>query len=108
VSRLRLRISISLDGFAAGPRQSVQEPLGVGGERLHGWVTALETWRRAHGQKGGAVNASTAVMEEELANIGATIMGRNMFGGGPGPWDTTKPWSGWMVSHSPAPWRRRT
>ena len=88
MSRLRLRISISLDGFAAGPRQSVQEPLGVGGERLHEWVIALETWRRAHGQKGGAVNASTAVMEDELANIGATIMGRNMFGGGPGPWNT--------------------
>ena len=101
MSRLRLRISISLDGFAAGPRQSVQEPLGVGGERLHGWVTALETWRRAHGQKGGAVNASTAVMEEELANIGATIMGRNMFGGGPGPWDTTKPWSGWWGRNPP-------
>ena len=86
---------MSLDGFVAGPDQSVQEPLGVGGERLHDWVFPLEVWRRAHGKAGGEVNASTAVMEDELANIGATIMGRNMFGGGPGPWSTTDPWNGW-------------
>jgi dihydrofolate reductase len=95
VSRLRFRISVSLDGFAAGPNQSLREPLGVGGERLHDWVVALEAWRRAHGKSGGAVNESTPVFEAELANIGATIMGRNMFGGGPGPWSTTDPWTGW-------------
>jgi hypothetical protein len=68
----RLRISTSLDGFVAGPNQSVQEPLGVGGEQLHEWVVALEAWRRAHGKTDGEVNESTAVFEEELANIGAT------------------------------------
>lgn len=95
MSKLRLRISISLDGFVAGPNQSLQEPLGTGGERLHDWVVPLEAWRRLHGMEGGEINESTRVMEEELANIGATIMGRNMFGGGPGPWSTTNPWTGW-------------
>ena len=95
MSKLQLRISTSLDGFVAGPNQSLKEPLGIGGERLHEWVIALETWRRRHGKQDGEVNESTAVMEQELANIGATIMGRNMFGGGPGPWSKTEPWNGW-------------
>ena len=101
MSKLRLRISLSLDGFVAGPNQSLQEPLGHGGERLHEWVIALETWRRAHGMADGEVNESTAVMERELVNIGATIMGRNMFGGGRGPWNTTDPWNGWWGRNPP-------
>jgi dihydrofolate reductase len=92
---------MSLDGFVAGPNQSLQEPLGVGGERLHEWAIALETWRRAHGMPGGDVNESTKVMEREVANIGATIMGRNMFGGGRGPWSTTEPWTGWWGKNPP-------
>src|SRR5215217_891396 len=100
MSKLRSRISMSLDGFVAGPSQSVQEPLGVGGEGLHEWVFPLATWRRAHGMEGGEVNASTRVLEEELINIGATIMGRNMFGGHPGPWSATDPWKGWW-GHTP-------
>jgi dihydrofolate reductase len=95
VSKLRFRISLSLDGFVAGPNQTLQEPLGIGGEQLHEWVIALEGWRRLHGREGGAVNESTPVMEGEIANIGATIMGRNMFGGAPGPWSETDPWKGW-------------
>lgn len=101
VSKLRFRISVSLDGFVAGPDQTLKEPLGIGGERLHDWVVALETWRRAHGKEGGAVNESTRVMEEELANIGATIMGRNMFGGHPGPWSKSDPWKGWWGRNPP-------
>ena len=73
MSKLRLRISLSLDGFVAGPNQSVQEPLGVGGESLHDWVFPLEIWRSKHGQKGGEVNASTAVMEAELANLAGLV-----------------------------------
>ena len=95
MSKLRFRISLSLDGFVAGPNQSLQEPLGIGGEQLHEWVFPLEAWRRPHGMEGGEVNESTPVMEQELANIGATIMGRNMFGGGPGAWSKTEPWKGW-------------
>ena len=58
---------MSLDGFVAGANQSVKEPLGVGGEQLHEWVTSLATWRRAHGMEGGDVNESTRVMEQEIA-----------------------------------------
>ena len=101
MSKLRFRISVSLDGYVAGPNQSRQEPLGVGGEGLHEWVVALEAWRRAHGKEGGEVNESTAVMEGELTNIGATIMGRNMFGGHPGPWSAADPWRGWWGRNPP-------
>ncbi len=101
MSKLRFRISISRDGFIAGPNQSLQEPLGSGGEQLHEWVFPLRAWRRPHGLDGGEVNESTPVLEQELANIGATIMGRNMFGGGPGPWSTTEPWNGWWGRNPP-------
>ena len=101
MSRLRFRISMSLDGFVAGPNQSVDNPLGIGGERLHEWVVPLAAWRSMHGLPGGEVDASTPVFEEQFANIGATIMGRNMFGGGPGPWNPKKPWMGWWGSNPP-------
>ena len=92
---------MSLDGYVAGPNQSIKEPLGVGGERLHDWVVPLAEWRSAHGKSGGETNASSAVLQESLANLGATIMGRNMFGGHPGPWDPAKPWHGWWGKNPP-------
>jgi dihydrofolate reductase len=101
VSRLRLKISMSLDGFVAGPSQSVDNPLGIGGMRLHEWVFPLGVWREMHGLEGGEVNESSAVVEESLANIGASVMGRNMFGGHPGPWDAEKPWNGWWGPNPP-------
>ena len=101
MSKLRLQISMSLDGFVAGPDQSVTHPLGVGGMRLHEWVVPLATWRAVHGMAGGDVDESTAVVEESTANIGATIMGRNMFGGHPGPWDPQKAWKGWWGDNPP-------
>ena len=79
----------------------LQRQRGIGGEQLHDWVVVLEAWRHAHGKQGGEVNESTRVMEEELANIGATIMGRNMFGGGPGPWSKTDAWNGWWGRNPP-------
>ena len=99
--KLRLKISMSLDGFVAGSDQSVQNPLGVGGMRLHEWVLPLTVWRTTHGLDGGIVNESSPVVEESMANIGATIMGRNMFGGHPGPWDAGKPWNGWWGANPP-------
>lgn len=99
--RLRLKISMSLDGFVAGPNQSVDNPLGIGGMRLHEWVVPLTAWRSMHGMPGGEVNESSAVVEESTANIGATIMGRNMFGGHPGAWDANKPWNGWWGDNPP-------
>jgi dihydrofolate reductase len=92
---------MSLDGFTAGPEQSTDNPLGLGGERLHEWVFPLAVWRTAHGLEGGVVNESAQVVEESLANVGATIMGRNMFGGHPGPWDRRAPWKGWWGDNPP-------
>ena len=93
--KLRFKISVSLDGFVAGPSQSVEDPLGIGGEGLHDWAFQLAVFRRLLGGEGGDVNESTPVVEESFANIGATVMGRNMFGGHPGPWDARDPWKGW-------------
>jgi dihydrofolate reductase len=96
---LRFQISMSLDGFVAGPNQSEQNPLGEGGMQLHEWAFALEAWRKRHGQTGGEVNASTDVVEESLQGVGATVMGRNMFGGR-GPWGDSS-WDGWWGENPP-------
>ena len=101
MSKLRLRISMSFDGYTSGPNQSVEEPLGVRGEELHEWVVSLRVWRTAHGQTGGVDNESSRVVEDEIANIGATIMGRHMFGGHPGGWDAKAPWRGWWGENPP-------
>jgi len=101
MSKLRLKISMSLDGYVAGPRQSVDDPLGVGGMQLHEWVFPLAAWRQEHGLEGGEVNESTAIVEESVSGIGATIMGRNMFGGHPGPWVPDRPWNGWWGDDPP-------
>jgi dihydrofolate reductase len=101
MARVRFQLAVSLDGYAAGPDQSEENPLGVRGEELHEWVVELEAWRRPHGQEGGEVNASTPVMEEAQANVGAVVMGRNMFGGGPGPWRKDPPWKGWWGDNPP-------
>ena len=100
MSRVRVHISVSADGCVAGPNQSVENPLGEGGESLHQWVVALRVWRERHGMEGGEVNASNAVIEEAQANVGAEIMGRGKFGGGPGPWGDD-PWRGWWGEDPP-------
>jgi dihydrofolate reductase len=100
MSKLRYRASMSLDGFVAGRDQSVENPLGIGGHKLHEWMRALAVWRKEAGLEGGVVNASTAVLEEGDVNVGALLMGRNMFGGGPGPWGDD-PWQGWWGDEPP-------
>ena len=101
MSRLRCDISISLDGFVAGPNQSEENPLGEGGERLHDWVVPLAAWREAHGHEGGAVNESARILEESRENVGAGVMGRNMFGPiGGGPWRDDE-WKGWWGDEPP-------
>jgi len=99
MSKLQYSVSMSLDGFVAGPDQSVDHPLGVGGDLLHTWLRSLAAWREEAGLEGGETNASTAVLEED-DNDGAVIMGRNMFGGGPGPWGED-PWTGWWGDNPP-------
>ncbi len=101
MAKVRFRIAMSLDGYTAGPQQSKENPLGVGGLQLHEWAFPLAAWRAPHGLEGGEVNESTRVLEDSLANIGATIMGRNMFGGHPGPWDAAEPWKGWWGANPP-------
>lgn len=98
--KVRFEISISLDGYVAGPNQTEQNPLGEGGEQLHEWVVKLAVWREAHGYEGGEVTPSTPLMEEAQSGVGAVIMGRNMFGGGPGPWGED-PWQGWWGEEPP-------
>jgi dihydrofolate reductase len=101
MTKIRFQLAVSIDGYSAGPNQSDENPLGVGGEDLHAWALELEAWRKPHGLEGGEVNASTPVMEEMQSNVGATVMGRNMFGGGPGPWREDPLWNGWWGENPP-------
>ena len=101
MSKVRVHISTSLDGFVAGPNQTQEEPLGAGGERLHDWLVALKAWRQQAGMEGGEVNVSNAVFEEVTANVGAEIMGRGKFGpAARGPW-SDDPWRGWWGEEPP-------
>ncbi len=98
MSKVIYSVSMSLDGYAAGPEQSHEHPLGVKGERLHDWMRELAAWRRDAGLSGGVTNASTAVYEEEDVDAGAIVMGRGMFGGA-GPADDE--WTGWWGDEPP-------
>jgi dihydrofolate reductase len=101
MSKVRAQISVSLDGYVAGPNQSEENPLGEGGEQLHDWVVGLEAWRKPHGMEGGETNESSPVVEEATANVGAEIMGRGMFGPPDGgPWGKD-PWRGWWGEDPP-------
>jgi dihydrofolate reductase len=99
MSHVTSQLSISLDGFVAGPNQSLDDPLGQGGMRLHEWAFATDTWNEQHGQQGGARSADSEVAERMMQGIGAFIMGRKMFGGGDGPWDAS--WRGWWGEDPP-------
>jgi len=101
MSKLRVHaFSISLDGYGAGPDQSREHPLGVGGTALHGWAFATRTIRQMFGSEGGGTGLDDEFAARGFANIGAWIMGRNMFGPVRGPWpDET--WKGWWGEHPP-------
>jgi dihydrofolate reductase len=101
MSKLRCHIAVSLDGFVAGPNQSDENPLGEGGERLHEWMVPLAAWRKSHGHQDGEVNESARIVEESRENVGAGVMGRNMFGPvGGGPWGDEQ-WTGWWGDDPP-------
>ncbi|MEO7260950.1 MAG: dihydrofolate reductase family protein [Jatrophihabitantaceae bacterium] len=93
------QLSVSLDGFPAGPNQSPENPLGEGGMRLHEWAFSTASWRAQHDLDSGEHNADSEVVEEATQGIGAYIMGRKMFGGAEGPWD--KSWTGWWGDEPP-------
>jgi dihydrofolate reductase len=98
---VRADISVSLDGYVAGPHQSMEEPLGEGGERLHDWIIPLRAWREPAGMEGGKENANTPVVQEAFANVGAEIMGRGKFGPpSRGDWGDDA-WRGWWGENPP-------
>lgn len=98
MSRVTSQISVSLDGYIAGPDQSLDEPLGAGGERLHEWAFQTEGWRKSHGIAGGERNADSEVAAKSLDGIGAFVMGRRMFASA-GPWDES--WRGFWGEDPP-------
>ena len=79
MARVQLDITMSLDGFVAGPNDGPELPLGAGGERLHEWVFPLASWREPHGLEGGETNSSSEVLEESLQATGAIVVGKRMF-----------------------------
>lgn len=102
MSKVRVaNFSISLDGYGAGPDQSREHPLGVGGEQLHEWVVATRSWRQSHGLDGGEAGLDDEFAARGLAGTGATIMGRNMFGPIRGPWAGQGEWTGWWGDEPP-------
>lgn len=100
MGQAKVNITMSLDGYVAGPGQSEEHPLGIGGMRLHDWIFGLRSWRETHGLEGGESGPDDALAAEILDGVGAVVMGRNMFGGGPGPWREPA-WEGWWGADPP-------
>ena len=101
MAKLTHDISMSLDGFIAGPNPTLEEPLGKGGEQLHEWVIVTKAWRESHGLSGGETNADSEVIEESVGAAGATVMGRRMFSGGEGPWEDDPNADAWWGDEPP-------
>jgi dihydrofolate reductase len=101
MTRLFCDISMSLDGFVAGPNQTLEQPLGEGGEKLHEWAFGLASFRERHALEGGEPNADSEVVEETLRTTGAVVMGRRMFSGGEGPWQDDPNADGWWGDDPP-------
>ena len=101
MARLRVHsFTISLDGYGAGPRQTQQEPLGIGGEELHGWMVHTRTFHVMQRREGGETGPDDDLTAQGFANIGAWILGRNMFGPVRGPWPDEN-WRGWWGANPP-------
>jgi dihydrofolate reductase len=101
MGRLIIDISMSLDGFVAGPDPSLEEPLGRGGERLHEWALGALSWRERHGLEGGERTIDSELVDETISRAGATVMGRRMFSGGAGPWEQDPRARGWWGDEPP-------
>jgi dihydrofolate reductase len=101
MTKLMLDITMSLDGFVAGPNPSLEQPLGEGGDRLHEWMVGLESFRERHGLSGGTTNADSELFDESISRTGATVMGRRMFSGGDGPWEDDPNADGWWGDDPP-------
>jgi dihydrofolate reductase len=101
MGKLTFDISVSLDGYVAGPDPTVEEPLGEGGMGLHEWFFGLDAWRRSHGEKGGERSVDSEVIEETMSRPGAILMGRKMYSGGSGPWEDDPMANGWWGDDPP-------
>ena len=101
MGRLVVDISVSLDGFVAGPNQSLEDPLGEHGEMLHDWVVATKQFKSTHGGEGGGGGVDDEVGAEHLAGKGASIMGRRMYSSGQGPWENDPKAGGWWGDDPP-------
>jgi dihydrofolate reductase len=101
MGKLFFDISMSLDGFIAGPNPTLEQPLGEGGEELHEWVVRLASWREAHGLEGGDTGADDDLMKESIGRAGAFVMGRRMFSNGAGSWEDDPKADGWWGDDPP-------
>jgi dihydrofolate reductase len=101
MQKFTFEISVSLDGYVAGPNATLEDPLGAGGEQLHEWALASESWRASHGYSGGEGGVDSDLLAESIAATGATIMGRKMFSGGDGPWEDDPNPNGWWGDEPP-------
>jgi dihydrofolate reductase len=101
MARLRVHnFSVSLDGYGTGANQSLADPLGIGGEALHKWFVATRTFQQVFGREGGTTGVDDDFAARGLKNIGAWILGRNMFGPVRGPWPDES-WKGWWGDNPP-------
>jgi dihydrofolate reductase len=101
MTRLRVQsFSISIDGYGAGPDQALDHPIGVGGLAMHSWARETRTFQRMHGGEGGSVGVDDDFAARGFANVGAWILGRNMFGPVRGPWRGDE-WNGWWGANPP-------
>jgi len=94
-------LTMSLDGYIAGPNQTLEEPLGRGGEGLHEWVFRLKAWREQHGLEGGETGDDDDIVRETVASSAAHVMGRRMFSSGEGPWEDDPKADGWWGDDPP-------
>jgi dihydrofolate reductase len=94
-------ITVSLDGYAAGPNPTLEEPLGQGGDKLHEWAYPLKSFRETHGLPGGETGPDDALLAESIRATGAVVMGRRMFSGGEGPWEGDANAKGWWGDEPP-------
>jgi len=101
VGKVVVDISMSLDGFVAGPNPTLEEPLGKKGEELHEWVVRTNYWRERHGLEGGEEDEDSEVIREAFSSVGASVMGRRMFSGGSGPWESDPRSMGWWGDEPP-------
>jgi dihydrofolate reductase len=102
MSKVRIHMMMSLDGYVAGPNQSLEHPFGDHVEHFLDWAFKLKVFHEMQGTEGGETGPTDDVWRETSSNLGATIMGRHMFGGGPGPWATgPEEWKGWWGDNPP-------